>query len=68
MLYGFYIKKNEDLIQIGAYEKGQNKALDKAIYMYEPLKKFLQQDLKEKWTFEQSINDLKSHLIKYEKV
>ncbi len=36
-------RKNEDLISIGAYNKGSNPALDHAIAMHEPLRNFLRQ-------------------------
>jgi flagellum-specific ATP synthase len=36
-------RKNEDLISIGAYQKGANPALDHAISLYEPLRQFLRQ-------------------------
>jgi flagellum-specific ATP synthase len=36
-------RKNEDLISIGAYQKGANAALDHAIARHEPLRDFLRQ-------------------------
>ena len=36
-------RKNEDLVSIGAYQKGANAALDQAIALQEPLRKFLRQ-------------------------
>lgn len=36
-------RKNEDLINIGAYQAGGNAALDKAIALQEPLRQFLRQ-------------------------
>ena len=40
-------RKNEDLISIGAYQKGANAALDKAIALHEPLGKFARQPVHE---------------------
>ena len=36
-------RKNEDLVSIGAYQKGANPALDQAIALQEPLRNFLRQ-------------------------
>jgi flagellum-specific ATP synthase len=41
-------RKNEDLIAIGAYQKGANAALDQAIALHEPLRKFLRQGVDER--------------------
>lgn len=40
-------RRNEDLISIGAHQKGANSALDQAIALDEPLKKFLRQAVDE---------------------
>jgi flagellum-specific ATP synthase len=40
-------RKNEDLISIGAYQKGANAALDHAIALYDPLRQFLRQGTSE---------------------
>jgi flagellum-specific ATP synthase len=40
-------RKNEDLVSIGAYQKGVNAELDRAIAIQEPLKKFLRQGVNE---------------------
>ena len=40
-------RKNEDLISIGAYQKGANPALDHAVSLHEPLRKFLRQGVHE---------------------
>lgn len=40
-------RKNEELIAIGAYQKGSNAALDRAIALHEPLRDFLRQDTRE---------------------
>jgi flagellum-specific ATP synthase len=36
-------RKNQDLIQIGAYPAGSNPAIDEAVRLHEPLRRFLQQ-------------------------
>ncbi len=38
-------RKNEDLISIGAYQKGANAALDRAVALHEPLRDFLRQSV-----------------------
>lgn len=40
-------RKNEDLVSIGAYQKGANAALDRAIALHEPLRNFLRQGVDE---------------------
>ena len=43
-LWSLY-QENQDLIQVGAYEKGSNMELDEAIAMREPIQNFLSQDM-----------------------
>ena len=40
-------RKNEDLVAIGAYQKGASAALDQAIAMHEPLRQFMRQGIDE---------------------
>ena len=40
-------RKNEDLVSIGAYQKGANPALDQAIALQEPLRQVLRQGVQE---------------------
>jgi flagellum-specific ATP synthase len=40
-------RRNEDLVTIGAYQKGTNAALDQAVVLNDPLKKFLRQTVHE---------------------
>ena len=52
-------RKNEDLVSIGAYQKGVNPELDQAIAIQEPLKKFLRQGVNELTPRAESFNQLK---------
>jgi flagellum-specific ATP synthase len=40
-------RKNEDLVSIGAYQRGANAGLDRAIALHEPLRTFLRQTVDE---------------------
>ena len=53
-------KKAEDLIKIGAYVQGSNTETDCAIALHNTINEFLRQDIKEKVTFTESIQQLKS--------
>ena len=55
-------RKNEDLISIGAYQKGGNTALDQAILLHEPLGKFARQLVDEHTPRAQSFANLKQIL------
>jgi flagellum-specific ATP synthase len=47
-------RKNQDLINIGAYPAGSNPAIDEAIARHEPLRQFLRQGVAESLSIEQS--------------
>jgi flagellum-specific ATP synthase len=55
-------RKNEDLISIGAYQKGANSALDRAIALHEPLRAFLRQAVEDFTPRAQSFLNLKKIL------
>ncbi len=55
-------RKNEDLIAIGAYQKGANSALDRAIALHEPLRNFLRQSVEEHTPRAQSFQNLQKIL------
>ena len=51
-------RKNQDLINIGAYPAGTNPAIDLSIHLHEPMKKFLCQGIRQGFSTEQSWADL----------
>lgn len=53
-LLGLY-QKNADLISIGAYKKGTNPALDEAVAKIGRINKFLQQDINESFSYEETL-------------
>ncbi|MDX1342137.1 MAG: flagellar protein export ATPase FliI [Reinekea sp.] len=57
-LWSLY-SQNRDLISIGAYNKGSNPEIDRAIALYPTLRDFLRQGLKEQVPFEPSVQLLK---------
>jgi flagellum-specific ATP synthase len=52
-------RKNQDLIHIGAYPPGSNAAIDRAIQLHEPLRRFLKQTLHEGFSQNESWELLK---------
>ncbi len=50
--------RNQDLINIGAYEKGANPEIDAAIQIHPTIVQFLKQDISEVWSFEQTLEAL----------
>lgn len=55
-------KDAEDLINIGAYEKGNNPRIDESIKYIDSIKNFLRQGIDEKIEYEQTIDTLKKVL------
>jgi flagellum-specific ATP synthase len=53
-------KDSEDLINIGAYVKGSNPKVDKAVQYYDPIINFLRQGIKEHCSIEDSLKKLKA--------
>ncbi|MFH1742924.1 MAG: FliI/YscN family ATPase [bacterium] len=53
-------RDSEDLINIGAYQKGSNKDIDLAIRMIGPIEEFLRQRIRENVTFEESANQVQA--------
>ncbi len=58
-IYAAY-QQNHDLISVGAYRKGSNPEIDKAIEKFPQLNTFLSQEISEKFTVEHSLQDLKT--------
>lgn len=51
-------KRVEDLINIGAYQKGSNPEVDRAIKLYPAINQFLCQGIDEHYTFEETLQQL----------
>lgn len=51
-------KKNEDLINIGAYVRGSDKDCDEAIKMMDKINEFLTQKIEEKFDYQTTIDEL----------
>jgi len=58
-LYSLY-RQNQDLISVGAYERGSDEHIDAAIQAMPTLESFLRQDMNTPVALEQSISDLLS--------
>lgn len=52
------LKENEVLIRIGAYQKGSDPELDEALSKKALMEDFLTQDLKQKWEFSKTLEQL----------
>jgi flagellum-specific ATP synthase len=50
----------EDLINIGAYQKGSNPQIDLSIRMIEPIERFLRQGIRETATYHEAVEQLKA--------
>jgi flagellum-specific ATP synthase len=55
-------EKGHDLVQIGAYVSGSDRALDEAIARHDPMQQFLQQDMFESATLDDSVVDMAAAL------
>ena len=55
-------RKNEDLVTIGAYQKGASAALDRAVALHDPLRGFLRQGVNELTTRAEAYGRLKEIL------
>ena len=58
-LYSLY-RQNQDLISVGAYERGSDERIDTAIEAMPTLEGFLRQDMRTPVNLEQSCKDLLS--------
>ena len=56
--------KIEDLVNLGAYEKGNNRNTDLALQMIDSLNNFLKQDMLEGSTMETSVAEMTKLLAK----
>jgi flagellum-specific ATP synthase len=53
-------QESEDLINVGAYAKGRNPELDRAVELKMPIDSFLKQDVEDAWSFERTEAELAS--------
>ena len=60
-VYSCY-QKGHDLVQIGAYVGGSDRALDEAIKLHDPMLQFLQQDMFESATLKDSVTQMAAAL------
>jgi len=51
-------QESEDLINVGAYAKGRNPQLDRAVELKVPIDSFLKQDIEDSWSFENTLDEL----------
>ena len=58
-MYSLY-RQNQDLISVGAYQKGSDARIDEAILFYPRLQQFLRQDVSEACDFESSLQQLQA--------
>ena len=56
-------KRNQDLINIGAYPHGSNAAIDHAIALHEPLQRFLRQGVSQGFTLNESWSLLQRSMV-----
>lgn len=55
--------RNQDLIAIGAYQRGNDPRVDQAIDFKPKVDEYLQQGMKDVWPFERCVSDLKQVLL-----
>jgi flagellum-specific ATP synthase len=60
-------REAEDLINIGAYQNGANREVDRAIELRPAMLKFLMQGVEESWTFEKMMGELTALFSEEEK-
>lgn len=56
-------RKNQDLINIGAYPAGSNAAIDRAVQLHEPLREFLRQGVGEGFASRESWGLLEKKMV-----
>lgn len=61
-VFVFQLRKNRDLISVGAYQQGTDSAIDHAILMHPHLMRFLTQDMYNAVNSEDSLSQLQALL------
>ncbi len=56
-------RSSEDLISVGAYQKGTSEKIDKSIDLYEEMNSFLRQSIEETTDFDDTIEQLKQIMV-----
>ena len=51
---------SKDLIDVGAYRKGSNPSVDRAVQLNTPIKDFLKQRVDERYAFDEVVDQLKT--------
>ena len=53
-------RETEDLINIGAYKEGANEEIDRSVKLHRSIQDFLKQDMREHFSFDDTIDQLKA--------
>ena len=60
-------REAEDLINIGAYQKGANPEIDKAVYLHGPIQNFLKQGMAQSFSYEETLQTMRQIIDEYQR-